>query len=481
MPVDPYAPVLGFRPSLLERAKKRTVIPAGDHWVVAGDSKLGDAYEDYAVSFVPETGKYHCRCYETDHGSTRARRMCSHVLAVILYRRQDRNQKSDGQAMTSAGNPSSVLSPVEDNGQKASALEGHGARLPVREGEGEGGHDSNPSPSLSTITVDIPLDIPSPTDPRFGYPPLPKFISSIRPHQWQAVCDILAAYEAGADIVFLDAPTGSGKTLIAEMVRRLMGVRAAYICSSIGLQEQFIADYPYAKLLKGRGNYPTTSYPFPEYTAADCTKTPGEADSCYWCVDTRFCPYEIAKMEALQSPLAVINTAYFLAECNYVGKLSGRELVIVDECDLLEKEVMGFVEFAVTGKRLERMGLEAPKKASHKPTIAKWLENELIPTVADIYAAIPSDTRDIRKIRERQGLEKLRAEAKHIVAELAAETEDEELWVRDYGTDEGALVLKPTRVARYGQGVLWRHGEKWLCMSATIISAEELAGSLGVE
>src|SRR5215469_5482042 len=88
----------------------------------------------------------------------------------------------------------------------------------------------------------------------------PQFVS-FRPHQITAVNQILRAFEMGARCVVLDAPTGSGKTLIAEAVRRMLRVEtAAYVCSGKELQKQFEGDFPYSYLLMGRANYPTLNF-----------------------------------------------------------------------------------------------------------------------------------------------------------------------------------------------------------------------------
>src|SRR2546423_12028209 len=51
---------------------------------------------------------------------------------------------------------------------------------------------------------------------------LPDWFHTFRDHQINAIEEILDAYRSGASVVVLDAPTGSGKTLIAESVRQLL-------------------------------------------------------------------------------------------------------------------------------------------------------------------------------------------------------------------------------------------------------------------
>src|SRR6266853_6542196 len=88
---------------------------------------------------------------------------------------------------------------------------------------------------------------------------LPPKFNEIHDNQVDAVADIVDGYEAGYKLVVLEAPTGSGKTLIAECVRRILKTRATYVCHNKELQAQFQRDFPYSKVLFGRANYLPTS------------------------------------------------------------------------------------------------------------------------------------------------------------------------------------------------------------------------------
>lgn len=304
------------------------------------------------------------------------------------------------------------------------------------------------------------------------FPSLPEWVEELRPHQIQAVEEIADAYSRGASVVMLDAPTGSGKTLIAEMVRRYMRKRALYVCSSKTLQDQFMRDFDYAAVLKGRSNYPTMTKPFPEYTAADCTKQ-SKGGECYWCPNVHECAYERAKAAALRNHLTVINTSYLLAEANYVGNMRGRGLVVIDECDVLERELMGFVELNIGERTLRSLRVDEPKKGSHKTTIAAWMEEELQPAIKRELGKMGLGLTDVREIRRRASLESLLSFTRMRLAEIVTDN-----WIRD--NDAGPMVMKPVRVDGYGEKVLWQHGQRWLLMSATIISPDELAESLGL-
>lgn len=304
----------------------------------------------------------------------------------------------------------------------------------------------------------------------------PEWFQGFRPHQEQAIAECVEAFKHGAKVVFLDAPTGAGKTVIAEAVRRELFTKSVYICSGKTLQDQFATDFPYAKVLKGRSNYSTVKTP--SVTTDECTKVKGADgkygnESCAWCPSIQTCPYEVAKKEALSSELAVLNTTYFLTEANYIGRFSKQDFIIMDECDLIESELMRNVEFAMYSGMFKMLGLEAPKKGVHKTTIAKWLETDLRFAIQKKLREVSYQT-DTKNTKRRRTLEQLLQKSHWMQTQLL-----ENNWIRN--NDAGPLVIKPVSVSDFGQKRIWDHADKWLCMSATIISPDQMAAELGLE
>lgn len=447
----------------IEGARER--VAAGDvtevawqTWDVTGDPARGDSVGFYLVWFNSEKGAYQCAC----QASMIESRLCEHVVAVILFRAISKDNKVGG--------------------------EWHPDHIPPHEIP-----DANAIINANATPSDT-MPVRTPGDMEWGVPPFPEWVSEFRPHQWDAAVAIVEAFRRGSRVVFLDAPTGSGKTLIGELVRRILDTRALYICSDKQLQDQFARDFDYSKVLKGRANYPTLNERANAegITAGDCDKHVIEGDirSCSYCFTrTHECPYEIAKRDALKADLAVLNSTYFLTEANNVGKfaeekgeqgvMKRRGFVIVDECDVLESELMRFIEFYVGDGQLRRLNLTAPKKGSHHKTIADWLENEFAVACQSEASRIPKDTGDIKLRRRRMALTRIIDEAQNTAVELMSATEEEGvLWVRD--NDAGPLALKPVRVDRQTPGYLWNHADRWLCMSATVISGDVEAQSLGL-
>lgn len=290
----------------------------------------------------------------------------------------------------------------------------------------------------------------------------------------------------GVKAVILDAPTGSGKTLIGETVRRILGSRQTlYVCNNIALQHQFLGDFPYAKLLKGRSNYPTLNHPddFPEISAADCNRkgNPEEGYECDECWETEMCPYLCAREEAELAPLAVLNTAYFLTAANKARMFRDRGLVILDEADQLEGELMRHVEVVVTRGLRNWLKIDLPSQVGDMEVWGEWLEG-VAEKVREKAGRLSSRDRKDRK--RKKSLLELVEKIEEVVPQLGED------WVvdgyedarRKRGTTERQTVtFKPVHVRDHGVGYLWENGKQFLLMSATIISPAQLAADLGLE
>lgn len=312
---------------------------------------------------------------------------------------------------------------------------------------------------------------------------LPLWVREYRPGQVDAINNIVEAFQTN-DLVILDAPTGSGKTLIGETVRRLLGKRGSlYICSTKTLQDQFLNDFEYAAVLKGRSNYPTEwslnqgvliENDRMAPTAADCTKS--EGIGCTWCSSVNVCPYEVAKHTALAADVAVLNTSYFLTETNGPGRFKGRPLVIVDEADTLENEVMGYVSVDIAARRVKEYGLGEPEKVTKPEAWMEWAikaRSILHSRLSNMPEPSPEE-KNVKVLREWNSVARLLGNVTQLVKGL----EDGE-WV--YTGKDGNVAFKPVRVDHVGKKALWGNADKWLLMSATIISPHEMVESLGYE
>lgn len=436
---------------LVKRAEKRVVRHVtGKHWVVVGDEKLGDSFDSYNVAH--DDAGYHCDCFKRRQAHGARKKMCSHAMAVVLWRRKGENRAKERMS----GGEEEIGSPE--------------ARI------------DSPLPDPNAVDASL-----SPTDPSLtpqAWAPPPSWLTEYRPHQIVAAREIVDAFMNGARVVYCEAPTGSGKSVIADLVSRMMRTRALIVCTSKQLQDQYLESFPYACVLKGRQNYPTQLQPFPEYTAEDCDR---QEDDCSYCAEVMRCEYRVQKQKAIRAQMTVLNTAYFLREANGPAAFSrpmddeGKHggLLIIDECDTLEKQLMGFIEYVITKGRCRDLGVRPPNKGSHHTTIARWLQEDLIPAIQSAKAKL--GFKSIADQRKRRAYESLIEESARIAAEVVAEDDARKAWVRDNALDNIPLSMKPVQVGAYGEEKVWRHAGHVLMMSASIVSVDELNESLGQE
>lgn len=296
---------------------------------------------------------------------------------------------------------------------------------------------------------------------------LPDWVRGFRDHQREgiesAVADLL-----DVDLEFVDAPTGSGKTLIGESVRRLVGGSGVYICSGKTLQDQFLKDFPYAKVLKGKSNYVPDRIP---RHLRDANISCDDCDGSYCSA----CPYKQAKDDALRSPVAVLNTSYFLAECNGPGRFSGRDFVIADEADTLEGALMSHVSINISPFRMKKYGWKPPEKVTVAESWQEWVI-EAIENAQKELSYLPeySPELEVKTKREIKWLGNFLDRC-----ELLEQGLESNSWIYDGKKDDLEVKFKPITVDQIGEQVLWRHGRKWLCMSASLLSSQEMAQSLG--
>lgn len=301
---------------------------------------------------------------------------------------------------------------------------------------------------------------------------LPEKFTEFREDQFEIAAKITSSTKYA---YMLDAPTGVGKSLIAALVQKLMEKKIVYLCTTKQLQDQLLHDFPYARTLKGRGNYVCLKYKnmYPRVTAEECSNT--EVNPCE---QLGACPYMVAKREALMAPLAVLNTSYFLTEANYVGTFSDQEMIVLDECDLLDDALMSFVDVTITQKQLDSLGLDPPK---YKTKFDSWVEwaneaaNVLKPRLTSIQRELEGNwaTVDFDLMREEKKLSRLLAKLLFFIKEV------DKNWV--WLPAEDHWSFKPVWVGKYAENAFWKHTKKVLMMSATVLDYMQVSRNVGLD
>lgn len=305
-----------------------------------------------------------------------------------------------------------------------------------------------------------------------GLPGLPDWVDYNRFESYQRplVDQIVDRFNEGCRLVVLSCPTGGGKTAIAEAVRQTLDVRGLYLCSSLTLMDQFVADFSYARLISGRRNYIPTHPTSDDITCDDCTYDK-DTDYCDYCKPALACPYRAARILAIKARLTCSNTSYFLRACETSGSwMSNRSLVVLDEADRVEDELLSNVSISISPWLQRQLHLEPPEKKTKVDAWQGWFDYAL-PLVKDRLDDV--DDTDIDGARLKRSLER-----NHEVMTKIAENIDNYVYT---GYERGRIEFRPIFATDIGLDALWKHGKRFLAMSATIGSPEAFVESLGFD
>jgi Rad3-related DNA helicase len=302
-----------------------------------------------------------------------------------------------------------------------------------------------------------------------------------REYQVDAISYILSSTKK---FVFLSSPTGSGKSLLAMISGLCMG-GVTYAVHSKILQNQVVKDFPEARSLYGRANYPCLEKS--GLNCAECFSTTSMPCKS----KNGSCVYELEKKKVIGSRLRILNFSYLLSEVNYVGRFSNSKFNIIDEADSLESVLIDFTTLTFTSYALNRLGLgdridELKKTSKYSDRlIASWKEfvqeakerlsniiNILDKKIAAFPQSLSPDEEKIIKDRTREFrlLEKINLFLDNV----------DDTWVYD-DTQEDKYIFRPLWMTEdLADKFLWRHAEKWILLSATFMPLTIECKRLGI-
>ncbi len=310
---------------------------------------------------------------------------------------------------------------------------------------------------------------------------LPARYTNWRDDQWRAV---QAVTQSDRPCFLLDAPTGIGKSLLAIGSHRILDERCIYITRTKQLQDQIMKDFgDIAVSLKGKVNYPCEMEydKFPEITAEDC-----KYEKPSYCKYFSGCQYWMAKSEAAESPLVVLNDAYFLNEANgFNGIFAMTDFLVVDEVDSIENGLMNFIQFTITAKQLDKYGLKLPDDPNNKEHWLSWMPGVIkdigswTGNLREQLGKIPPERWEMNEIEMNRSARKYERLADKL-AFLKEEINYNWIFYSREVKGEREWVFKPVDIGRYADHYLWRHGGRQLGMSGTIFSPDIACRDLGI-
>ncbi len=306
-----------------------------------------------------------------------------------------------------------------------------------------------------------------------------------REYQEEAIKFIL---ESEKRFVFLEAPTGSGKSLIALAAAIAMG-GVTYAVHSKILQTQITDDFPEARSLFGRSNYPCIVNE--QLTCDECSHTKQTP-----CDHKGDCLYEIEKKAVLKSQLRILNYDYLLSEINYVGRFSGSAFNIIDEGDNLENTLINFVTLTFTSYALGRLGIkdfaQSLKKTSKDTDelLSSWMSFATTAKIrAQAVAGKLTNTIDNFKndlfpgqlSNEQAKVIKERIRVVRLLEKISLFIDNvDKTWILDDSQGDKYIFRPLWLTEELAESFLWRHASRWILMSASFLPVHLECKRLGI-
>jgi Rad3-related DNA helicase len=308
--------------------------------------------------------------------------------------------------------------------------------------------------------------------------------NDLRPGQMEAVKAVLCSDKK---VIAISAPTGTGKSLIG-MIAGMLHDRFCYLCSTKQLQRQMINDFPEARHMVGRNNF-----------ACNQDKENRTADLCIHsnttpCDLKQECFYELHKKAVMENPYQILNYHYILNEANYIGKFSGYPVIVADEADVLESLLTSFTELKIHFARLHDIKLSPPAYRTNTAkhwidSCKKWAEDAQLKVNSRLKILHSQIMEFTPNKKFTPGVHLLVREYKtlrNLSFKLTMFNEHvDDSWIFQEVKENGHTIgwkFQPTWLSPgLSENYFFRHGYKFVLMSATLPPKQILAHMLGLE
>lgn len=347
-----------------------------------------------------------------------------------------------------------------------------------------------------------------------------------REYQEETILKIVKAYFNSTKYVILEAPTGSGKSLIAytaaktihilsDIKNSVRGPYALVAAKTRSLQKQYVNSFSDVPLIWSGSNY-------------ECALEPNEPDY-YWgsgtcagkkCPAYNECEYIQNLTDFMNSTVGITNYAYYLNAEHIRSHLS-----IIDECHNLEESLCSWMTVEISSKFLERYltkmitesifspdSIELIRRVVHKmididDEKPNWLEEmreiadalyksivKIHSTLEIIITALRNSVEDVRylSMSERQKLtqySRISKYFKNFAQKLLMLAKLETDWVIASCDDESSMdetksypkiSIKPLSVSEVSLTRFFNRSQFFLLMSATICGPDVMMEYLGI-
>lgn len=334
-------------------------------------------------------------------------------------------------------------------------------------------------------------------------------LDSFRPGQRQSIEKVLESFQNGHKFVFLEAPTGSGKSAIGFTLAQFFK-SSFYLAPQKFLQDQLTTDFgelggclgnlrPMIDL-KGRNAYDCNFWERslndpdvdldPEVRKrylklnirrrgcdeGQC-KRDGESKLSY-CVSQEngvHCAYFRQLYKALNAKVCLMNFHSFLFQTTYAHTFGPRELMILDESHNTEDILLKFIELKISDRQFKRDGITFPELDSVQEYMT-FFEDIKLDNLIDEKIKSAWANEDIKQQEEwkrtKDNYNRLKdADPGRWVC----------VWDNNKKTTVNTVSIKPIFVDDFANQYLFSMADHILFMSATILSKNAMCDALGIK
>ncbi len=355
----------------------------------------------------------------------------------------------------------------------------------------------------------------------------------VRPNQDKVLDELDQALKSDYKFIFLEAPTGFGKSAVAVTLARFLG--SSHICTSTkDLQTQYNRDFPYLSEVKGRNNFPcivkedmgireSCEYgPCLKDDDFDCLYKTRMSDydvksegTIYENVDINKyalkkyydkakehsqlvkiewqpCHYYHQKWISIKSSHTIYNYKYFLSDLFYSSGVNKRKLLILDEAHTLESEVSSFKNIIFSKESLIRFFPKINLPDNKQTDVETWIDfcaglkeqfTSYVEKSANILGS-GGNSQDMH-VSEKNLIDAINYE-KNLFTFLEDLRINKENWLvtnitkNEIDNKLSRIKLEPLVVSSYFTDIFDK-GSISLLMSATILSKENLCKAVGLK
>ena len=319
---------------------------------------------------------------------------------------------------------------------------------------------------------------------------------TIRPEQDRVLKQICENWDSKKYFI-LQLDVGVGKSGIAKTMANLSS-NAFIVTETKQLLHQYEEDFRNQSnmvTIKGKSNYVCNKVP-----KVNCDQGPCNLTHKYTCSDN--CKYFLQRNRAIQAQIALTSYAYIFRAFEASQVWHPRELMVFDECHLLEQQLVVFAQFYLDPKELDNkfslfnnLSNEDYVKAIQPFTQKGWEANkdrfnvyfncvtqkkeELEHTIEDIQKTDPSGTSEVlhKSFKE---LDEISGLYEKMLCFRGTFSGDMNEWLIS-PTIDNALEFTPISVKSLFKYSCDNWADKFLMMSATILDIDGFIDELGID